>query len=109
MRGRPDDPDLWEDLYERFRRPTDPPRRRLSSALSPDARLRLLDAAVGLLGSIRTVVDVVEEVLDDRRNRLRDGTIEPRGPWLREPERPEERSAAGPPNVVVRDIPVEPT
>lgn len=104
MRGRADEPDLWGELYERFRRPGTPPRRRAGTRLSPDARGRLIDAGLGVLASIRTLVDVAEEVLEDRRTRLDD---EPAGPepWVRAPEDAGRRPTATREGGVVRDIP----
>jgi hypothetical protein len=72
--------------------------------MSPDATGRLYDAAIGVLGSIRTLIDVAEEVLEDRRARVG----EPRAaePWIRAPQSagrpvPEPADEGG----VVRDIP----
>jgi hypothetical protein len=72
--------------------------------LPPGASGRLYDAAIGVLQSIRTLVDVAEDVLEDRRARL-GHEDDPRGPWLRtEPQR------GGGPSVedasTVRDIPL---
>lgn len=105
MRRRASDPDLWGDLYDRIRRPDDPPRdQRARRSLSPESRALLIDAALGILGSVRNFVDVAEDVLLERRTSER-----PAGaadPWLRDertaawvPERDGERSE-------IRDIPL---
>jgi hypothetical protein len=72
--------------------------------MSPDRAGRLYDAAIGILGSIRIVVDLAEEVLEDRRARVG----EPRSaePWIRAPQsaaRPSPQPADE--GGVVRDIP----
>jgi len=82
MRGRASDPDLWGDLYDRFRRADDPPPRRARRGLPPESSARLIDAALGILGSVRTFVDVAEDLLLERR----DGTHDPSRPepWVRD-------------------------
>jgi hypothetical protein len=108
MRGRSHDPDLWGELYDRFRGPGASARRRgtWSSPLPPGSSERLYDAALGVLASVRTLVDVAEEVLEDRRARL--GEPEPgRSPWVRNAEEPARRAADAPQRSdVVRDIPL---
>lgn len=105
MRRRSPDPDIWGDLYDRFRRPDDPPRQpRAARHLSAESRTLLIDAALGILGSVRTFVDVAEDVLLERRTS--GPPAGPADPWLREertepwvPERDGESSE-------VRDIPL---
>lgn len=103
MRRPGPDPDIWGDLYDRFRRPDDPPRPRAARALSPEARALLIDAALGILGSVRTFVDVAEDILLERRDRH--PASAPPDPWVREQpaawtrDRDEEGG-------VVRDIPL---
>jgi hypothetical protein len=105
MRRRHDYTDLWGGLRDVGRHAGDGPRRpRRASSLPPEARDRLFDAALGVLASIRTVVDVVEEVLEERRGRPDDDGE--RGPWVRDPgdvpsRRPEPAEEEG----NVRDIP----
>ena len=106
MRRRGPDPDIWGDLYDRFRRPDDPPRdqRGARRSLSPESRALLIDAALGILGSVRNFVEVAEDILVERRT-----SGPPTGaadPWLRDertaawvPERDGERSE-------IRDIPL---
>lgn len=106
MRGREHDPDIWGDLYDRFRRDDAPPRRRPRRGLPPDSSTRLIDAALGILGSIRTFVDVAEDLLLERRDEgqpsarpepwVRDGRV----PWAHDAN---ERDNEG---GVVRDIPL---
>lgn len=107
MRGRQEDPDLWGDLYERYRRPSHPARRRHSVRIPAETSGRLIDATIGILDSIRTFVDVAEEALEDRRGRL-GGPYLPPEPWVR-PSR--ERSGRSVPvqddGPVVREIPLE--
>lgn len=104
MRRRHDN-DLWGELRDVGRHAGEGPRRpRRASSLPPEARDRLFDAALGVLASIRTVVDVVEDVLEERRGRPDHGGD--RGLWLRDPgdvpsRRPEPAQEAG----NVRDIP----
>jgi len=108
MRGRrEEEPDLWGELYERFRGPTDPVRRRRRGAgMPPEASGRLIDAALGILGAIRTFVDVAEDVLEDRRERLGD-VDRPPEPWVRGPhERPRPPTRPEDEGGVVRDIPL---
>ena len=56
---------------------------------------------------MRTLVDVAEEVLEDRRARLGEPDGAP-SPWVRTPEEHRSRSAAAAPDQgdVVRDIPL---
>ncbi len=104
MRGRHDDTDLWGELRDRGRHAGEGPRRpRRASTLPPEARDRLIEAALGVLASIRTVVDVAEEVLEERRGRPVDGGD--RRPWVRGPEEPRGRAAPTEGEGVVRDIP----
>lgn len=103
MRSRPD-ADLWGGLRDHGRRDGDRRPRRASS-LPPEARGRLLDAALGMLASVRTALEVAEEVLEERRDRIVHGGD--RGPWVRDPD-DAPRSGASPPDEdegVVRDIP----
>lgn len=108
MRSRQRDADLWGDLYERFRRPEDPVRRRRPShVFTGDSSGRLIDATLGILGAIRTFVEVAEDILEDRRSRLGDepSTAEP---WVRQ-QGPVRRPAENTPaeeGDVVRDIPL---
>ena len=106
MRGRHDDADLWGGLRARGGRPEGASRRAaLGSSLPPEARGRLLDATLGLLASIRTMVEVAEEVLEERRERLVHGGGP--SPWVRGPEDARRRPAEPAPDDegVVRDIP----
>ena len=105
MRARDDDPDIWGDLYERFRRPGDAPRRpRGLRSLPPESSTRLIDAALGILGSVRTFIDVAEDLLLERRSSAGDPGPQ-REPFLRQdepawvPQRDDESSA-------VHDIPL---
>lgn len=107
MRGRPDDPDLWGDLYERLRRPDDPPRRtrrggRLADGLPPESSDRLIDAALGILGSIRAFVDVAEDLLEQRRSAPHGSPPSPE-PWVRTSPTGQPLDEEG---GVVRDIPL---
>jgi hypothetical protein len=107
MRSRFEDADLWGDLYERLRRPEDPARRRPTRVLGPESSGRLIDATLGILGAIRTFVDVAEDILEERRARL-DEEPGAADPWVRDPSSPPGRASAAPPanGDVVRDIPV---
>jgi len=107
MRSRPD-ADLWGDLYERLRRPEDPVRRRRTArVLAPESSGRLIDATLGILGAIRTFVDVAEDILEERRARLDEG-LGATDPWVRDPgavRRPTD-STPTEEGDVVRDIPL---
>jgi hypothetical protein len=108
MRSRPDDADLWGDLYERLRRPDDPVRRRRATRLlAPESSGRLIDATLGILGAIRTFVDVAEDILEERRARLDEG-FGARDPWVRDPGATRGPSDSVPADEgdVVRDIPL---
>jgi hypothetical protein len=108
MRGRSDDPDLWGELYDRFRGPGASARRRASrgAPLPPGSSERLYDAALGVLASLRTLVDVAEEVLEDRRARLGEPASQP-PPWVRERDEPHRRTAPSTERgATVRDIPL---
>jgi hypothetical protein len=108
MRRRPDDADLWGDLYERLRRPDDPIRRgRTARVLPPDSSGRLIDAALGILGAVRTFVDVAEDLLEERRARL-DEEPAAGDPWVRDPgaARHPADTASSDEGGVVRDIPL---
>jgi hypothetical protein len=106
MRGRRrDEPDLWGDLYDRFRGPTDPVRRPRGSGLPPETSGRLIDAAIGILGAIRTFVDVAEDALEERRARL-DEAPRPADRWVRAPERATRPDDGPEEGGVVRDIPL---
>ena len=108
MRGRASDPDLWGELYDRFRRPDDPSRRPGGArALSSESRTLLIDAALGILGSVRTFVDVAEDVLLERRSKLPDAP--PADPWVREHPGPRDPDRSGDEGGVVRDIPLHGT
>ena len=106
-RARDSDPDLWGALYEHFnpdpsgegyaRRPSDSP-------LAPEAKARLLDAALGIVGSVRVFFEVAEDVLLDQRERLRH--VPPREPA--EPVR-RDASAPDPSPEAVQDFPMEHT
>jgi hypothetical protein len=105
MRRRASDPDIWGDLYDRFRRPDDPPRRpRGVRSLTPESRTLLIDAALGILGSVRTFVDVAEDILLERRSGHAEAP--PADPWVREQpaawpdDRTDDEGSA------VRDIPL---
>jgi len=107
MRRRAADPDIWGDLYERFRRSDDPPHRPGAvRILSSESSTLLIDAALGILGSVRTFVDVAEDILLERR--ANGPAAAPTDPWTREergawvPERDAEASG-------VRDIPLHGT
>src|SRR5688572_27283131 len=107
MRSRPDDADLWGDLYDRLRRPDDPVRRRRATRLLAPESGRLIDATLGILGAIRTFVDVAEDILEERRARL-DEAPDAHDPWVRDPgaaRRPEGRGSDYEGDVV-RDIPL---
>ena len=107
MRSRPDDADLWGDLYERLRRPEDPVRRRRAGRLlPPESSGRLIDATLGILGAIRTFVDVAEDILEERRARLDEGR--PGDPWVRDPGSAPRPAGPAPTEDgdVVRDIPM---
>ena len=108
MRSRPDDADLWGDLYERLRRPEDPVRRRRTGrVLPPESSGRLIDATLGILGAIRTFVDVAEDILEERRARLNDGP-DAGDPWVRDPGSAPRPAGPAPTEdgEVVRDIPM---
>jgi hypothetical protein len=107
MRSRPDDADLWGDLYERLRRPDDPVRRRRATRLLAPESGRLIDATLGILGAIRTFVDVAEDILEERRARLDDGP-DAGDPWVRDPGSAQRPAGAAPTEDgdVVRDIPL---
>src|SRR5215204_2206072 len=108
MRSRADDADLWGDLYERLRRPEDPVRRRRAArVLPPESSGRLIDATLGILGAIRTFVDVAEDILEERRARLDEGAAAG-DPWVRDPGSAPRPTGPVPPEDgdVVRDIPM---
>jgi hypothetical protein len=73
--------------------------------MEPEPSGRLLDAAIGILGAIRTFVDVAEDVLEERRARLGDapGT---RDRWVRPPYDPRNPPTPQDEGGVVRDIPL---
>ncbi len=107
MRRRASDPDVWGDLYDWIRRPDEPPRPpRAARSFSPESRTLLIDAALGILGSVRTFVDVAEDVLLERRSRQPDRAHP--DPWVREQpaswDRDRERNDDE--GGVVRDIPL---
>lgn len=105
MRGRSEDPDLWGELYNRFRDPSRPPRARSARfGLPSDSRARLLDAALGIVGSIRVFVDVAEDVLVEHRERLGDTAADPGEPRRAERRSPSSRPAG---HGSVQDIPME--
>lgn len=102
---RYDDADLWGDLYERFRGPGDPSRGRRGRRLGPESSALLIDAALGILGAVRTFVDVAEDILEERRTQLGDDGPH-REPWLREDAPAHPPTPVTDPTQAVRDIPM---
>ena len=78
-----DDPlaELRRD-YDAFRQ--ERPSRRSSRRLTNDEKVRLLDAAMGVLGATSALVRVGEDILRERRDELASG--EQRPPGAREPD-----------------------
>ena len=73
--------------------------------LPPESSGRLIDATLGILGAIRTFVDVAEDILEERRARLDE---EPGDPWVRDPGSAPRPAGPAPTEDgdVVRDIPM---
>jgi hypothetical protein len=101
---RDGDPDVWGSLYDRFNPDPDGgyARRPSESPLPPEARARLLDAALGIVGSVRVFFEVAEDVLLDQRERLRH--VPPRHADNQAPQ----AEPDGAPSAV-QDIPMEQT
>lgn len=108
-RVRDGDPDLWGALYDRFNPEpdTDPGRGHPRSGpgrppLTDDSKARLLDAALGIVGSVRVFFEVAEDVLLDQRERMRHAPP-------REAARPADRHEPprDPGRAPVQDIPME--
>jgi hypothetical protein len=99
---RDGDPDVWGALYDRFNPDPDGgyARRPSESPLPPEAKARLLDAALGIVGSVRLFFEVAEDVLLDQRERLRD--VPPREPARPTPPAARDGAPSG-----VQDIPME--